>query len=42
VESAKLDQEHRLKWAELELEQRELDQKKQEMLLKAQVGFSRA
>ena len=42
VESARLDQEHKLKWAELELEQRELDQKKQEMLLKAQVGFSRA
>jgi hypothetical protein len=42
VESAKLDEEHRIKWAELELEQRELDQKKQEMLLKAQVGFSRA
>ena len=37
VEAAKLDEEHKLKWAELELKQKELEQEKMQMLFDAQV-----
>ena len=39
IDAEKIDQEHRIKWAELELKQKELDQEKMQMLFRAQVDL---